>query len=151
MGTSGIAGGCRCGAVRYTISMDALPATYACHCLDCQTWSGTAFSQQFPMKEDLLAIEGPLVVYELTSPSGNISRQRMCSVCHTRVYNTNSARPGLVIVRAGTLDRSDELDVVAHIWTKRKQRWIAIPEGIPSWPEVAPANEMAAALAAPRA
>lgn len=29
-----IEGGCRCGAVRYKLVLDALPPTYACHCLD---------------------------------------------------------------------------------------------------------------------
>lgn len=41
-----IQGGCRCGAVRYVLALDTLPRTYACHCRDCQTWSGSAFSQQ---------------------------------------------------------------------------------------------------------
>lgn len=147
--TSGLQGGCRCGAVRYTLAVDALPRTYACHCLDCQTWSGSAFSQQIVVPEGALAVTGPVVLYELTSPSGRISRQRMCGTCHTRIYNTNSARPGFVVVRAGTLDRSHQLDVAAHIWAKRKQPWIAIAEGVPIWPEAAPPEELAAALKRP--
>jgi len=43
--------------------------------------------------EAVLAVTGPVVVYELTTPSGRTSRQRLCGVCHTRIYNTNSARP----------------------------------------------------------
>ena len=70
----------------------------------------------------------------------------MCGVCHTRICNSNSARPGVVIVRAGTLDRSDELDVVAHIWVKRKQPWLTLPEGVPAWPEGAPPGELLRAL-----
>ena len=71
----------------------------------------------------------------------------MCGVCHTRIYNSNSARPGLVVVRAGTLDRSDELDVVAHIWVKRKQPWLKLPEDVATWPEGAPPAEMRELLA----
>jgi len=142
-----IQGGCRCGAVRYTLALDQLPRTYACHCRDCQTWSGSAFSQQTPQPESLLSVSGPIVVYELTSPSGRVSKQRICSVCYTRIYNTNSARPGLVVVRAGTLDRSDELEVVAHIWVKRKQAWLTLPDGVPAWPESAPPEEFLRALA----
>ena len=89
---------------------------------------------------------GPLVVYELTNASGRVSTQRMCSVCHTRVYNSNSARPGVVVIRAGTLDRSDELDVTAHIWTKRKQPWLNLPSGVPNWPQAAPMAELLQAL-----
>ena len=32
--------------------LPALPPTYACHCLDCQTWTGAAFSQQFVVREE---------------------------------------------------------------------------------------------------
>ena len=144
---SEIQGGCRCGAVRYTLALSALPRTYACHCRDCQTWSGSAFSQQTFLPEAALSVAGPVVIYEMTYPSGRVSTQRMCGVCHTRIYNANSARPGFVIVRAGTLDRSDELDVVAHIWVKRKQPWLTLPAGVPAWPEGAPPAELLRALA----
>jgi hypothetical protein len=142
-----IDGGCRCGAVRYELALDALPSTYACHCLDCQTWSGSAFSQQTFLPEAALTVTGPVVVYEFTTPSGRSSTQRMCGVCHTRIYNSNSARPNVAVVRAGTLDRSNELNVVAHIWVKRKQHWLTLPEGVPTWLESAPATELLQALA----
>jgi hypothetical protein len=141
-------GGCRCGAVRYTLALNAVPRTYACHCLDCQTWTGSAFSQQMFVPESALSVAGPVVIFELVTPSGNVSLQRMCGTCHTRLYNTNSARPGLVVVRAGTLDRSDELEVVAHIWVKRRQPWLMLQPGVPAWSEAAPAAELMQALAA---
>ncbi len=143
---SEIQGGCRCGAVRYSLALNELPRTYACHCRDCQTWSGSAFSQQTFLPEASLSATGPVAVYVLTNPSGAISTQRMCAVCHTRVYNSNSARPGMVVVRAGTLDRSDELDVVAHIWVARKQPWLKLTESVPTWSEGAPAAELLQAL-----
>jgi len=122
------------------LARDQLPPSYCCHCLDCQTWSGSAFSQQVMFAEDELAVTGDITIYELTSPSGRTSRQRICPTCHTRIYNTNSARPGIAVLRAGTLDASDKLDAIAHIWTKRKQPWLAIPEGVRSWPETATAE-----------
>lgn len=141
-----IEGGCRCSAVRYKLARDALPPTYACHCLDCQTWSGSAFSQQTFVPEAALAVSGAVVVYEFTTPSGNTSTQRICGICHTRIYNTNSARPNVAVVRAGTLDRSNELRVVAHIWVKRKQPWLTLADGVPIWPEAAPAAELVGSL-----
>jgi len=141
-----VGGGCRCGAVRYALALDALPPTYACHCTDCQTWSGSAFSQQAVVAEEAIAASGPITIFELTPPSGRVSRQRMCGVCHTRIFNTNSARPGLAVVRAGALDRSNELMVTAHIWVRSKQPWLALPEGTPAWPEAPPPEEMAQAL-----
>jgi hypothetical protein len=142
-----IEGGCRCGRIRYRVATDKLPRVYACHCRDCQTWSGSAFSLQFILPETQLEVTGEPLLYERTSSeSGRTSYQRGCPACMTRVYNTNSARPGLAVVRAGTLDRSDELDVVAHIWTKRKMKGIVIPDDVPSWPESAPPTDFAAAL-----
>jgi len=145
--TTPLEGGCRCGRVRYRANLDPMPNAYACHCLDCQTWSGSAFSVQVLLAEDQLEVTGEPALFELTSADGQrVSRQRACPVCFTRVYNTNSARPGLVSLRAGALDRSDELTLVAHIWTKRKMGGIDIPEGVPSWEEGAPPAEFMAAL-----
>jgi len=142
-----IEGGCRCGRVRYRAALAGLPRVYACHCRDCQTWTGSAFSVQFILPEDQLEVAGEPALFELTSPGGErTSRQRACPVCFTRVYNTNTRRPGTAVVRAGTLDRSDELTIVVHIWTKRKMDGITIPAGVPAWEEGPPAADFVAAL-----
>ena len=128
--TDAIEGGCRCGRVRYRVAARGLPRVYACHCLDCQTWTGSAFSPQFILPEDQFEVTGEPALFELPRRTASrTSRQRGCPVCFTRVYNTNTRRPGLAVVRAGTLDRSDELTIVAHIWTKRKLAGIEIPAG----------------------
>src|SRR5262249_7288224 len=127
-------------------NLDRLPKVYACHCRNCQTWSGSAFSLQFVLLEEALEVTGEPALFEMVTPSGSTSRQRGCPVCFSRVYNTNSARPGLAVVRAGTLDRSDEARIAAHIWTKRRLAGVVIPEGAPSWPENAPPAEFAALL-----
>lgn len=141
-------GGCRCASIRYTLSLKRLPLTYACHCLDCQTWTGTAFSQQAVVPSEALTVVGAPAIYELIS-GPRVSSQRACGVCHTRIFNTNLARPGVTLIRAGTLDQSDELSVAAHIWVRRKQARIAIPLGTPIWDEGAPLDQLAEALDQP--
>ena len=138
-------GGCRCGACRYELALEELPRVYACHCHICQRASGSAFSLQALVPEDRLTVTGPIVVHEITT-GDRTSVQRFCGTCHSRVYNTNTRRPGLAVVRAGTLDRSEELVCVAHIFTAYRQRWVAIPDDVPSWPETAPAAELGRAL-----
>lgn len=140
-----IHGGCRCGAVRYSIAADALPPSYACHCHICQRWSGSAFSQQLVVPEERLTVTGPVIVYEVATED-RTSVQRLCGTCHARVYNTNTRRPGLAVVRAGTLDRSEELECVGHIYTAYKQAWVTIPDDVPSWREAAPPAEFFALL-----
>jgi hypothetical protein len=140
-----ITGGCRCGAIRYELAIDVIPLAYACHCLQCQTWSGSAFSEQLLLREDQVSVAGPVVRYDLTTED-RTSHQRMCGTCHTRLYNTNTRRPGIAVIRAGTLDDSHFIEVAAHIWVKRKQPWLSLPEGARAWPEAAPPAELAAAL-----
>ncbi len=91
------------------------------------------------MPEDALEVVGEPHLYERVSDDGaRVSRHRGCAICMTRVYNTNTARPGLAVIRAGKLDRSDQLAIVAHIWAKRNLRSIDIPKGVPTWTEAAP-------------
>ncbi len=139
-------GACRCGASRYTLAVEALDAIYCCHCTDCQRWSGSAFSEQAVVPEDAVSAEGPVIEFTLTTPSGAESRQRACGTCHTRLWNTNSRRPGIATVRGGTLDHNRSLDPRAHIWVKSRQPWIALPEGVPAFEESPPLEQFAAIL-----
>lgn len=132
-----VEGGCRCGAVRYHIAVDALPLVYACHCLICQRATGSAFSTQALVAKDRLTVIGPIVTREIVTPDP--------ASANARVYNTNSARPGLAVVRAGTLDRSEELTCRAHIFVNYRQRWVRStplrrngvkrPTCLHSWPQ----------------
>ena len=141
-----ITGSCRCGACRYRIDLAELPPVYACHCHVCQRWSGSAFSVQALVNEAQLTVSGPVAIYEKVTDD-RTSVQRLCGECHARLYNTNTRRPGVAVVRAGTLDRSEELECRAHIFTNYRQRWVQLDPAVPQWGEAAePAAFMAALL-----
>ena len=139
-----IEGSCRCGACRYTIALDVPPPVYACHCHICQRFSGSAFSVQALVREEALTVTGPIIVYEKVTED-RTSVQRYCGECCARIYNTNTRRPGIAVVRAGTLDRSEELVCRAHIFTNYRQRWVTLDPDVPQWGE---ASEPAAFMAA---
>lgn len=142
-----IEGRCRCGAVRYRLTVEAMPPIYCCHCLTCQTWSGSAFTEQAFIDEGQIEVtSGAPEIYVNITASGAESVQRLCGTCHTRLWNTNSASPGFAVVRAGTLDESHRLEPKAHIWAMRMQPWIVIGGDIPTWPENAPPADFIAAL-----
>ncbi|MCP3734271.1 GFA family protein [Sphingomonas sp. RP10(2022)] len=117
------------------------------NCHVCQRWTGSAFSVQALVAEDRLSVTGSVVVQEITTED-RTSTQRFCGTCHARLYNTNTRRPGIAVVRAGTLDRSEELDCVAHIFTAYRQRWVVIPADVPRWPEAPPPADFMRALTA---
>ena len=141
-----IAGACRCGGITYELAVEKLPPSYACHCLQCQTWSGSAFGLHALLAETTIATSGPLVSYQHEGIGGYTSTQEICGVCHTRLFNRNSAVPGLIVLRAGTLGSSNQINPVAHIWVRRKQPWLTLPTGVPSWPESPTPEEFRSAL-----
>ena len=127
-------GSCQCGAVTFRVTADKPLIVYACHCLDCQTWSSSAFTEHALLQEGDIKVDGPTTTYT-SSKNDTTAEHIVCSVCHTRILNRNAAAPGMVFLRAGALTNSDTLSPAAHIWTKRKQPWVVIPGNVPSWPE----------------
>ncbi|MGN6690910.1 MAG: GFA family protein [Sphingopyxis sp.] len=141
-------GGCRCGQLRYRIAQDGPLLNYICHCLDCQKSTASAFADQLIVAVDALAVEGRSITVEFPRPTGGVSTLHHCPDCLSRVYNLNSVRPAIAIVRAGTLDDPSILEPFAHLWVKRKRRWIAIPDGVAIFDENPdPAEFMALARA----
>jgi hypothetical protein len=132
--------------VRYALAVDVMPPVYGCHCQLCQTSSGSAFSQQAVVPEGAISAEGPIIEHQYTTNAGALSRHRICGKCYTRLWNTNALRPGLALVRAGTLDDAEHIVPRAHTWVKRKQPWVVLSGDVPQWPEAAPLADLAKAL-----
>ena len=142
-----VEGVCRCRACTYKVSLDAPPQVYACHCLDCQTWSGSAFGLHALLPETVIELSGPVATYAHFNAQGVRFEEHLCSVCHTRLYNSNDAAPGLVFLRAGTLLHSHLLQPMMHIWTKRMQPWVKVPDHVACFQE-SPTPEEYAEVAA---
>ncbi|UAB77363.1 GFA family protein [Erythrobacter sp. SCSIO 43205] len=124
-----LSGGCLCGAVRYRLAVGFRLNPYACHCTDCQSRTGSAFSEHMLFSLDDISIEGETDCGHYTQPSGIEASITGCPQCKARIYATNPSRPGLASLRCGTLDKSHELELAAHIWVKSKQPWISLPDG----------------------
>jgi hypothetical protein len=124
-----LTGGCLCGKVRYHANQTIRFQSYVCHCTDCQTRSGSAFGIQLAVLTTDLTVEGELLRGEHVQPSGAIAGIYACKACLTRVYTDNDKRPGIVNLRAGTMDDSASLVPAAHLWVSSKLPWVVIPPG----------------------
>jgi hypothetical protein len=125
--TETLTGGCVCGAVRYSWTPTIKFKIYACHCTDCQKRSGASFTlQQLALEADF-TVEGDMIEGGFTQPSGARARLFACPKCHSRIYGANDQRPGVLIIRAGTLDHNKDIVPDVHVWTRSKQPWIALP------------------------
>lgn len=138
-------GGCDCGALRYEIAGPAALHVYACHCLSCQTRSSSAFAEHALLPEADLTVTGALTAWTRES-DGLALEETFCAQCLTRIFNRNSALPGMAFLRAGTLDDSAGLVPMAHIWVDRKQGWLALPKDVPQFPRSPTPEDFAAAI-----
>jgi hypothetical protein len=137
-----LTGGCRCNAFRYSLNYAITPLSYACHCLDCQTMSGGAFALQMIIPQSRFTASGELVEWAHPNRRGTTTRQQFCAICKTRIYSTSDERVGILTLRAGTLDESEAIKPIAHMWVRRKQPWFQISTDAETYDEGIPADRM---------
>ena len=117
-------GRCLCGAVTYTV--DAEPIVQAaCHCTDCQRQSGSPFSVVVAVPGPAFSVEGSTLATFATSPSDNdgTTERSFCSACGSPLFSVAAAAPGLVFVKAGSLDDASWLAPTVEAWTSSAQPW----------------------------
>jgi hypothetical protein len=121
-------GGCQCGSVRYRVEGE--PLTLAvCHCTECQRQSGSAFGMSLAVRSgDFRLLAGEPRAFNVSCDSGRTKKCVFCPSCGTRIYH--QVLEAVLSIKAGTLDDTSRLKPLAHYWTKRKQPWVVIPEGV---------------------
>ena len=120
-------GGCRCGAIRYRVT--GAPAfTFACHCTDCRQLTASAFSIGLVVPEDAFkVIDGEPRIWTKIADSGKPSHQYWCAICHGWTHTIAEGSPGMVVVRASTLDDSDWVRPVGQIFLRSAYPWARLP------------------------
>jgi hypothetical protein len=120
-------GGCPCGALRFAVH--ALPLLiFACHCTECQRWSGSAFALSMPVRRSSFALmRGAPKPWRRTGASGFESTYWFCVDCGGRFFGQRADRPDIITVRAGTLDDTSWVRPIAHINLQSAQAWERVP------------------------
>lgn len=116
-------GGCLCGAVRYGFEGEAA-AALVCHCTHCQKQSGSAYSTIIGVPEGQVSITGEPSTYHDTGESGGSVERLFCGTCGSPLFSRVEAAPGMLWIKAGTLDDTSQFSPAAHIWTRSKQCWV---------------------------
>jgi hypothetical protein len=126
---SEVLGGCLCGAVRYKAA--AAGITRLCWCRVCQYIAAGNATVNVLFEAHGLEVTGAVTDYASTADSGSKMHRRFCPVCGTHLFSTAESRPGMVFVRAGTLDGTEIARPSATIWASRAPGWACIDERIP--------------------
>jgi hypothetical protein len=119
-------GGCLCGAVRYQLTGAPLLA-YACHCHDCQTRSGAAFTLTLVVRSADVALAGPLDLLSRVSRSGREIDQGFCPHCRIKLFATAPVAPEYMSLPAGALDDASWVRPIAQTFVKSALPWAIIP------------------------
>lgn len=121
-----LTGGCQCGRTRYEIRAEPL-TVYACHCVDCQRQSGSAFALSMIVPRDAVALTaGTPRPWRRHHESGRIIDCLFCADCGARLMHQPHSNPKIAVVKPGTLDNARAFAPVGHIWTRSAQPWFHI-------------------------
>ncbi|MDX6583564.1 MAG: hypothetical protein QOI10_2748 [Solirubrobacterales bacterium] len=119
-----ITGHCLCGAVTYTA--DAEPVIQAaCHCTDCQRQTGNPFSVIVAVPAGAFEVEGEtLATFATTGEDhGGKTERSFCSACGSPMFSVAAVAPGLIFIKAGSLDDASWLEPSVEAWTSSAQPW----------------------------
>lgn len=117
-------GGCLCGAVRYVLKSDPI-MTAVCHCTHCQRQSGGVFSTNVAVPEAAYVQTGETKVFEDKGDSGQPVWRHFCPNCGSPILSKVAAMPGMVLVKAGTLDDMSGLTPAIEVYTDHAAAWVA--------------------------
>lgn len=130
---NGLGGGCACGQVRYRLRSAPL-FVHCCHCKDCQRQTGSAFVLNALIETDRVEqLSGATTLFPMPTDSGRPHEVARCPGCGTAVWSHYGGFTALTFLRVGTLDEPAALPPDVHIYTRSKQPWIALPEGVPAF------------------
>jgi hypothetical protein len=119
-------GGCLCGAARYSLTGAPLLA-YACHCHDCQTRSGAAFTLTLVIQTADIALTGAVESRRSTTRSGREVDHTSCARCRTRLLGCAPAAPDFASLLAGTLDDASWVRPISQTFVGSAIPWAVIP------------------------
>lgn len=119
-----ITGQCHCGSISFKATADP-SRVVACHCADCQTFSGAPFRAVLPVAIESISISGKPKQYVKVASSGNHRVQAFCETCGTNLYATEPESPKVVSLRLGCINERAQLPPTVQIWGKSAMPWLS--------------------------
>jgi hypothetical protein len=112
-------GSCLCGSVNYKSNSDPL-VIQNCHCDQCRKATGSVYLTNLFIKEENFEITGEVNNYTHLSDAGNNMTKYFCPNCGSQVFGKNSGRPGIITIRAGTVNEKDIIKPIRNLFLKSK-------------------------------
>lgn len=130
-------GGCLCGAVRYTCEAAPVMAGH-CHCEDCRRSSGSGHCSHLMVPESAVALTGQVKGYARAADSGNVVERFFCPTCGAAVFSRNPGMPGLLSIRASSLDDLEVFKPQMHVYVGSAASWDVRDPALPAFDKMPP-------------
>jgi hypothetical protein len=129
-------GGCTCREVRYRVTSRPM-FVHCCHCTWCQRETGASFALNGLWETNRVEVtHGTPELIDTPSESGKGQMIARCPKCHIALWSNYGGLGDIIrFIRVGTLDDASKFPPDIHIFTKSKQPWVVIPEGMRAVPE----------------
>ena|SRR5687767_14282346 len=128
-----LAGGCLCEAIRYRCQAVPLGGGH-CFCRDCRRSSGTAGCSHLVVPHAALVVTGTPVTFERAADSGNTVTRAFCGRCGSPVFSINSGMPGVIFVRASSLDDPERFVPGMIVYASRAPSWAQLDPKLATFP-----------------
>jgi len=86
-----------------------------------------------PVRASTIQLSGSPAFYERPNHSGSSTRCFFCPNCGSRIYHRDASAGEFISLKAGTLDDTSGLTLVAHLWVCRKQSWVRLEPELPAF------------------
>jgi hypothetical protein len=106
----------------------------ACHCTNCQRYTGSAFMTVFAVPKETVTLTGDTQVYTQSGGAFGLPLHRIfCPVCGSSlmVYRDDTQR---INILAGTLDDTSFFKPTANIYCETKQAWVPLAPDMREYP-----------------
>jgi len=126
-----IKGSCQCGQLTFEL-FEKPKMVVACHCIECQKLSTSAFSVSAIIASEAIEFNGELKEWSRSSDSGNINNAKFCPSCGNRVYHYNPDDLGSIKLKLKPVNllEPELFEPTVHAWACEKLKWYKIPEGM---------------------
>ncbi len=117
---------CQCGQIAIELP-SRKPFVVACHCLDCQRRSGSAYGLLAYYAASELVITGTSKCFIRSSADGNQVKSYFCPECGTSIYVQLDKQPTLIGVAVGTIANPGFYPPDISVWEDTMHSWASIP------------------------
>jgi hypothetical protein len=92
--------------------------------------------------EAAVSMSGETTVYEAKADSGNTVGRAFCPTCGAAVYSVNSGMPGMMFLRASSLDDIEIFKPQMVVYTGSGASWDYLDPDLPTFETMPPMEDM---------